>query len=76
MVPKQPVITSKQLIRALKRAGFTIDHQRGSHVYLSHPDSSSRIVPVPFHNVDIKKGTLHNILRLARLTKDELRDPL
>lgn len=35
MVPKLPAITSKQLIRALKRAGFEIDHQRGSHVYLS-----------------------------------------
>ncbi|NQU05303.1 MAG: type II toxin-antitoxin system HicA family toxin [Calditrichaeota bacterium] len=76
MSPKLPVITSKQLIRALKRAGFIIDHQKGSHVYLSHPDTSARTVPVPYHNVDLKKGTLSNILKIAGLTKEELRELL
>jgi predicted RNA binding protein YcfA (HicA-like mRNA interferase family) len=34
MSPKIPVITAKELVRALKRAGFTKDHQRGSHLTL------------------------------------------
>lgn len=72
MTPKLPVITSKQLIRALKKAGFNVDHQKGSHVFMSHPNAPGRIVPIPFHNVDLKKGTLLNILRVADLTKEDL----
>ena len=76
MSAKLPVITSKQLIRALKRGGFVVDHQKGGHVYMSHPDSPACIVPIPYHNVDIKKGTLNSILKLAGLTAEELKELL
>ena len=33
-----PRIKGKELIRALERAGFTMDRTRGSHVFLKHPD--------------------------------------
>ena len=72
MSPKLPVITSKRLIRAFRKAGFIIDHQRGSHVYMSHPTSPARIVPIPYHNQDLAKGTLKNILKLAGLTVEQL----
>jgi len=36
------------VIRALKRAGFVEDRQRGSHLMLFHPESNARTV-VPVH---------------------------
>jgi len=71
MSPKLPVITPKKLIQALERSGFIVHRQRGSHVYLYHPDNPTSIVTVPMHNKDLKKGTLKGILRQAGMdTKD------
>ena len=72
MTPKLPVITPKKLIQALKRSGFIIHGQKGSHVFLYHPDSPHNIVTVPYHNKDLKKGTLKGILRQARIDVDTL----
>ncbi|MCX6786093.1 MAG: type II toxin-antitoxin system HicA family toxin [Candidatus Komeilibacteria bacterium] len=72
MTPKLPVITSRKLIQALVRAGFSIDHQTGSHIFLSHPNNPAKIVPVPYHCKDLAKGTLQGILRLIGLSIDDL----
>jgi predicted RNA binding protein YcfA (HicA-like mRNA interferase family) len=68
-----PVVTPRQLIRALGRAGFVLHHARGSHHYFRHPDKPGILVTVPYHNRDLKRGTLRAILRQADLTVDELR---
>jgi len=47
-----PVVTSRQLIRALLRAGFFVHHVRGSHHYLKHPDKPGLLVSLTFHNHD------------------------
>ncbi|HUP23214.1 MAG TPA: type II toxin-antitoxin system HicA family toxin [Thermoanaerobaculia bacterium] len=33
-----PSLRARELIAALKRSGFVESHQRGSHLYLYHPD--------------------------------------
>ena len=33
-MPRLPTVKPRQVIRALERAGFQIDHQTGSHVVL------------------------------------------
>jgi predicted RNA binding protein YcfA (HicA-like mRNA interferase family) len=71
-----PVIRPRQLIRALERAGFFVHHTRGSHYYLRHPDKPGILVTIPYHNRDLKLGTLRSILRQAGLTVDELHDLL
>ena len=71
-----PVVTSRQLIRALLRAGFFVHHVRGSHHYLKHPDKPGLLVSVPFHSRDLKRGTVGAILRQAGIAVDELRDLL
>jgi len=38
MSPRLPRITGTEVIRALRRAGWHIQHQHGSHVYLRHPN--------------------------------------
>jgi predicted RNA binding protein YcfA (HicA-like mRNA interferase family) len=68
-----PVVRPRQLIRALERAGFFVHHIRGSHHHLRHPDKPGVLITVPYHNRDLKRGTLQAILRQAGLTAGELR---
>jgi predicted RNA binding protein YcfA (HicA-like mRNA interferase family) len=67
-----PVVNSRQVIRALEKAGFAVHHVRGSHYYLKHPRDPTLRVTVPFHRQDLKRGTLRAILRDAGLSVDEL----
>lgn len=70
-----PAITGKELIRALKRAGFEVVRQRGSHCVLKHPDG--RITTVPVHTGEtIGPGLLSKILRDTELTREQLRNLL
>lgn len=71
MSPKLPVITPKELIRALERDGFIQERQVGSHVTLFHP-TRKVVAVVPFHNRDMKKGLLKNILNGAELEVEDL----
>ncbi|MBC8278109.1 MAG: type II toxin-antitoxin system HicA family toxin [FCB group bacterium] len=72
MSPRLPIIKPKVLIRALKRCGYIIDHQTGSHVFLKHPDNPTRIATIPYHNRDLAKGTLKSILRQTEMSVDDL----
>jgi predicted RNA binding protein YcfA (HicA-like mRNA interferase family) len=72
-LPKLPVVSAPEAIRALKRAGFVVDHQTGSHVTLLHPETKRRAV-VPHHGGrDLRPGTLRAVIRDAGLTVDEFR---
>ena len=62
---KLPRVTGKQVISALKRAGFEVIHIRGSHYYLKKPEGSM-LVTVPVHAGDtIPPKTLQRILEQA-----------
>ena len=61
-----------RLIRALKRAGFAEDEQRGSHLALKHPVSGRRTT-VPVHGGDVKRGLLKQILKQAGLSEKDSR---
>ncbi|MFZ0888198.1 MAG: type II toxin-antitoxin system HicA family toxin [Candidatus Binataceae bacterium] len=69
-MPRLPVCTPTDVIRALNRAGFFLDHSTGSHRYFRHPTRPG-IVTVPFHRRDLKRGTLKSILDQAGLSTDE-----
>jgi len=71
MSPKIPIVTAKELIRALKRAGFSKDRQKGSHLTLINP-KTNKTVTIPVHTgVDIGKGLLKKIIAEAGLTTEE-----
>ena len=70
-MPKLPALTSRKIIKLLKERGFVLDHVSGSHYVFYHPKSLARVT-VPYHNQDLPKGTLLNILRQARLDKHDL----
>ena len=66
-----PAIEPKRLIRALERAGFSVHRVTGSHYILKHPAKPSLRVTVPFHNRDLKRGTLQSIVKQAGFTNEE-----
>ena len=57
-------LTSKQMIALLKRNGFVIISQNGSHVKLRNADTGVQVI-VPCHCKDLKKGLEQAILKQA-----------
>lgn len=68
---KLPCLSGRELIAALKRAGYEEDHRTGSHVILRHKDPPHKRLTIPDHK-EIAKGTLRAILRQAGLTVEDL----
>ena len=67
---KLPLLTGKELISFLKTLGFFEKRQKGSHVFLSHKDGRSTVVPV--HSGEtIGRGLLSKILTDIQMTKEE-----
>ena len=59
----------RQIIKVLEKEGFRFIRQKGSHrLYRKGPDR----VTVPYHNKDLKQGTLMSILKLAGISKEKL----
>lgn len=66
------VFSGRELVKALHRIGFIVDHQRGSHIFLHNLEKNISVV-VPNHK-EIKKGTLNSILKKARITIKDLKE--
>lgn len=64
--------SGKDLIKALRRLGFFIDHQKGSHIFMHNIDKNITIL-IPNHK-EIKIGTLHAILKKAELSVEQLKE--
>ena len=73
MSGKLPSLKPKIVIKALERNGFYIHHVAGSHYILKKENLR---VTVPFHNKDLKPGTLASIIAQAGLTVEEFRNLL
>jgi predicted RNA binding protein YcfA (HicA-like mRNA interferase family) len=71
-MPKLPVISGKDMIRALENDGFLIVRQKGGHVSLQ---KGIHKTVVPIHD-ELAKGTLLGILKQCGLTKEDLIDLL
>jgi predicted RNA binding protein YcfA (HicA-like mRNA interferase family) len=53
-------------LKLLRKDGWFLYEQNGSHIQLKHPVKKGRVT-VPNHKGDLKKGTLHSILKQAGL---------
>ena len=72
-MPKLPILSSKDIVRILKRLGFEPAPKRGkgSHsAYVKKTEERTYLVIIPLKN-EIPRGTLHAIIDQARLTKKE-----
>lgn len=74
-MPKPPVIKPKELIKALQKKGFIVDHVSGSHYILYNPDKTLRAT-IAYHIKPIKRKTVMSILKSANISVDELKDLL
>lgn len=70
-MPKLPRLSGKEVINILERFGFKQLRQKGSHVILKKqtPDGEVGCV-VPLHR-ELAIGTLHGILKQAKVTPEE-----
>lgn len=59
-------MTPKEMIRYLKKSGFEVIGQNGSHVKLRNSEIG-RTVIVPYHASELKKGLEQAILKQAGL---------
>ncbi len=66
-----PVLSGRKVIRALTKAGFSVETRKGSHVKLKkRVDARVLVVIVPDHT-ELARGTLQSILRQANLDREE-----
>ena len=66
-----PVVSGKDVVRALRKAGFDLRHVRGSHHVMTHPGPPRRMVSIPVHGGrQIPIGTLSAILEEAGLSAE------
>ncbi len=65
-----PVVSGRDVVKALRKQGYEFDRQRGSHIILRQRVSPYRRVVVPDHK-EVAKGTLRAIIREAGLTVSE-----
>ncbi len=72
MNPRLPALRPRRVLQALEKAGlgFYEDHRSGSHVIL-YKERWPNPVSVPWHNRDLKRGRLAEIIRQAGLTREE-----
>ncbi|MCQ1537772.1 type II toxin-antitoxin system HicA family toxin [Methanocalculus taiwanensis] len=69
-MPKLPILSYLEVIKALNKIGYSVDHQTGSHIILRQEKEPHRRLTIPNHK-EISKGTIQSIIRHAGLTKDE-----
>jgi len=68
---KLPRLSGKEVEKALLKAGFKSIRQRGSHVFMIKEIPNGKIpLVVPMHK-EIDKGTLLEIIRQSKLSRDE-----
>jgi predicted RNA binding protein YcfA (HicA-like mRNA interferase family) len=64
-------MTVREILKKLRRDGWYIDHQTGSHRQLHHPTKAGRLTVAGKPRDDIHPKTLATILRQAGLKSTE-----
>jgi predicted RNA binding protein YcfA (HicA-like mRNA interferase family) len=68
-MPKLPVLSAKEIIKVLRKFGFVVYRQTGSHIHLWN-EERKLLVTVPNHP-ELAKGTLLSIMKQAKIEKEE-----
>jgi len=66
-MPKLPIVSGADVVRALERLDFVVARQRGSHIVMRR-GSSGCVVP---NHRELKVGTLMGLLKQAGVSPDE-----
>ena len=65
---KLPIVSGERLISALRKGGFQVIRQKGSHVSLQK-EGHKTVVP---RHQELARGTLLGILKQCGLSKEDL----
>lgn len=69
-MPRLPRLRGREVLAALRRAGFIVLRVKGSHHFLQHPDGRRTIVPV--HSGEtIGPGLLNKIFKDVEVELEE-----
>jgi len=63
-----PILSGKEIIKALAKVGFVPVRQKGSHVFLRHVDGRRTVVPL---HEEVNKSTLMDIIEQTKLTRQD-----
>ena len=75
-MPKLPIVSGKDAVKAMQKLGFFVDRQRGSHVVMKkRTPEGERGCVIPMHK-EVAQGTLRSALKLAGVTPEEFSDVL
>ena len=61
---------SREIVKILQKLGYLQKRQTGSHLIMYHP-GFKRIIPVPMHTKELKKGLVKGIIKQAESTEEE-----
>ncbi len=67
---KLPVVSGKEFISRLKKKGYVLVHQEGSHIIIRLTNPPHTKLSVPNHK-ELDRGLLRALIRDARITVDE-----
>ena len=68
-MPRLPVISGREAVRAFERAGWKVSRREGSHIILTKVGVTITL-SIPDHR-EIRRGTLRSLIRKAGLTIEE-----
>ena len=75
-MPRVPIVSGSEAVRALQRLGFHVDRQRGSHVVMKKTTAAGEIgCVIPMHR-EIAAGTLRSALKMAGVSVEEFKGVL
>jgi predicted RNA binding protein YcfA (HicA-like mRNA interferase family) len=63
-------LPARKVIRALENIGFRQIRQKGSHLFMRHPDGRTTLIPI-HHEEKIGRGMIRKIINDTKLTRDE-----
>ena len=66
-----PQVTPREMLAVLARAGFEIRRSNGAHHYLVHRTDPTRRTTVSVHPGDLSMMDMRDILKQAKLSRDE-----
>jgi len=60
-------VSGREVVKALSKIGYYVDHQKGSHIILYNDTPGFQRISVPDHK-NVRVGLLRQIIRDAGLT--------
>ena len=68
---KLPLLTAKEMAKILKKLGFELLRQEGSHMFFENPDGRTTVIP-NHGGEEIDRGLLNKIVKHdLQLTREE-----